>query len=392
MNTENMFNENILKLKPSASVAMTDRAREMKTLGIDVISLSGGEPDFDTPKSVVEAGIRAIKDGHTHYCAGRGILPLRERIAVKLNEENGIKCTAENILVTPGGKIGVYQTLFTLINPGDQVIILDPSWVSYAPMVVMAGGVPVHVSLSFENNYIITQEALAGAYTSKTKILIVNSPNNPTGRVMTSSEAETIRKFVREHNITVIADEVYEKIIFDSAKHISLGSFEDIAPDVVTVNSFSKSVAMTGWRVGYICASKQITDKIYLSYQHSLTCISEFSQIAAIRALDCDSEIEAMRQSYEKRRNFAISRIKEIPGFSCIVPQGAFYAWCKIEQNKVKDSEICSYILENAKVACIDGSSFGKDSKNCIRMCFAASEKDLEEAIRRIGKVFCHLF
>lgn len=378
------INSNILRLKPSASIAMMDKARALKSQGYDVISLAGGEPDFDTPAPVAEAGIRAIRDGRTHYTAGRGILRLREAIARKLTQENGVACDAENILVTPGGKYAISLTISTLINPGDAVMILDPSWVSYAPIVEIAGGVPVSVPLSLTDNYAITEALLERYFTPRVRILILNTPNNPTGRVLTTAEAQAVETFLLRHDILLISDEVYEKILYDGRTHISMGSFPRIAKKVVTVNSFSKCAAMTGWRVGYLCAEKSLVDAVYLSYQHTLTCVSEFSQIAAIAALDCLDEMERMRQIYAYRRDLLIGKLREIPGITCVIPEGAFYAWCRIERNNMSSTEICAYLLEQAQVVAVDGFAYGLSSEKCVRMSFAASECDLLAAAERI--------
>ncbi len=365
---------------------MMDKARALRAQGLDVISLAGGEPDFSTPEPIVEAGIKAMREGKTHYTTGRGVMALRERIAQKLREENGVSCGADNILVTPGGKYAIHMTINAFVNPGDGVMILDPSWVSYAPIAELAGGVPVKVPLSFSDNYTISEELLDRFYTPSVRILILNTPNNPTGRVLTLSEARAVESFLLKHpNLLLISDEVYEKIIFDGRKHISLGSFPSVADRVVTVNSFSKFAAMTGWRVGYLCAERSIVNTIYLAYQHTLTCISEFSQIAAITALDCAAEIEQMRKSYAYRRDLLIGRLQKANGVRCLVPEGAFYAWCKIEKDSLDADGVCAFLLEKARVVSVSGAAYGLGTEQCVRMCFAASESDLTLAAERIG-------
>lgn len=381
------LNQNIKGLGPSASIAMMDKARALKAQGIDVISLAGGEPDFDTPPLVVESCFKAIRDGHTHYTMGRGILPLRERICRKLQEENQISCSPDQILVTPGGKYAIFLAVNTFVNPGDEVLILDPSWVSYAPIVEMCGAVPVKIPLSFADNYTIRREALEAAVTPKTRILILNSPNNPTGRVLTEREAADIEAFLQERDILLISDEVYEKIIYDGRSHISLGSYPSIADQVITINSFSKSVAMTGWRIGYLCAAPALVNAIYLYYQHTLTCISEFSQIAAITALDCTADMERMRRSYERRRALLCDGISDIPGVQCLTPEGAFYAWVKIEKDGMNDVQICEYLLDQAQVVTVAGSGYGLGTESCVRMCFAAADAEIAECTRRLHAV-----
>ena len=378
------FNRDIASLPPSASMVLMDKARTMKAEGIDVINLAGGEPDFDTPAPALLKGIQGLTNGHTHYTAGRGIPALRNRLAKKLSEENGIKCSADEILVTPGGKASIYISVRTLINPGDEVLIPDPSWVSYGPIVLASSGVPVHIPLTFENGYAITEEVLEGCITEKTRVLIVNSPNNPTGRVMTQAEADAIAAVALRHDLMIISDEIYEKIIFDGRKHISLAANPAIADRVITVNGHSKCAAMTGWRLGYLHAPKEVVDQIFRLFQHVFTCLGEYVQEAGAVALDCVDEIEMMRKSYQDRRDSFIGAMQQIPGVTCLVPEGAFYAWMEIDYKGMDSAALCDYILEHAHVAAVPGVAYGKECGKCIRLCFAAAPAELEEAAKRI--------
>ena len=381
------FNSQISALQPSASIALMDKARLMKAQGIDVISLAGGEPDFDTPEAAVQRGIQGILDGKTHYTTGRGIPALRERIAKKLREENGVACTAASVLVTPGAKAAIYCTVRTLIDPGDEVMILDPSWVSYESIVQAASGVAVHVPLSFADGYAITKKALESAVSERTRILIVNTPNNPTGRVMTQQEADIIAAFAQKYDLMVIADEIYEKILFDGSRHISLGSIPEIADRVVTINGLSKCSAMTGWRLGYLTANQKVVDQIYLFYQHVFTCVAEFAQEAAVAALDDPQSVETMRLSYQQRRDSFIADLETLPGIRCIVPEGAFYAWARIDYQGMDADAMAKFLLEQAHVVTVPGGAYGENSKDCIRMCFAADPKDLKDAVQRMAAV-----
>ena len=378
------FNRDIASLPPSASMVLMDKARTMKAEGIDVINLAGGEPDFDTPAPALLKGIQGLTNGHTHYTAGRGIPALRNRLAKKLSEENGIKCSADEILVTPGGKASIYISVRTLINPGDEVLIPDPSWVSYGPIVLASSGVPVHIPLTFENGYAITEEVLECCITEKTRVLIVNSPNNPTGRVMTQAEADAIAAVALRHDLMIISDEIYEKIIFDGRKHISLAANPAIADRVITVNGHSKCAAMTGWRLGYLHAPKEVVDQIFRLFQHVFTCLGEYVQEAGAVALDCVDEIEMMRKSYQDRRDSFIGAMQQIPGVTCLVPEGAFYAWMEIDYKGMDSAALCDYILEHAHVAAVPGVAYGKECGKCIRLCFAAAPAELEEAAKRI--------
>ena len=317
------FNQQIALLQPSASIALMDKARAMKAQGLDVISLAGGEPDFDTPAQAAQAGIGGILGGKTHYTTGRGIPALRSRVAQKLREENGIPCTPDTVLITPGAKAAIYCAVRTLVNPGDEVILLDPAWLSYEAIVVAAGGTPVHASLSFENGYAITAQVLEAAVSPRSRVLIVNTPNNPTGRVLTREEAEILAAFAQAHDLILLADEIYEKILFEGKEHLSLGAMPAIADRVVTVNGFSKCAAMTGWRLGYLAGPKEVVDRIYLFYQHVFTCVPEFVQQAGLAALEHPEEVERMRQSYQQRRDSFIAALQTLPGIRCIVPEGA---------------------------------------------------------------------
>ena len=379
-----VFNKRLLKIGSSASIALMDKARVMKASGIDVISLAGGEPDFNTPKPVENAAIQAIRAGRTHYTTGRGIPSLRARIAEKLEVENHILC--RNILVTPGCKYAISVALEALLNPGDEVMIPTPSWVSYDAMVRLAGGIPVSVPLSFNEEYRISEELLEANVSPRTRIIIINTPNNPTGRVLSREEASVLSAFVLKHDLFVIADEVYEKIIFDNKEHISLGSYPELKGRVIVANGFSKFAAMTGWRVGYISGPEEVIDMAYRIYQHTMTCISEFSQIAALTALNHPEETERMRKSYLERREYWYEAMQGIPGIIMRKAEGAFYAWMRIEKDGMQSDEIATFLLEKAGVVVVPGSAYGEESCSCVRASLATSMTDLQEAAARIRK------
>jgi aspartate/methionine/tyrosine aminotransferase len=382
-----IFNRRIQNVKSSASIDLMDKARTLKEQGNKIISLAGGEPDFDTPEYAAKAGVQAINNGYTHYSNGRGIIPFRQRIAKKLIEENNIQCTEQEILVTPGGKFAIYCSLYTLLNPDDEVLVFRPAWVSYAPMVSLCGGIPVYVPLIFDNNYEITKELLDQVVTKKTRLIILNTPNNPTGRVLTKHEAEILSNFVLEHDLIVIADEIYEKIIFDGRQHISLASNPILADKIITINGMSKSAAMTGWRIGYLCANKSIVDKIYMIYQHTLTCISEFSQIAAIEALNHPESMAEMCESYRERRDFWCNRMLAIPSITCNLPEGAFYAWMRIDKDGMSSEQMSTHLLEKAGVVVVPGEAYGETTNCCIRASFATSMEELRQAADRMEQV-----
>ena len=380
------FNETLLRIPPSASLSVSEKAKRLKAEGVDVITLATGEPDFDTPDAARIAGIAGIANGHTHYNGALGLPALRSRIARKLYEENDIACSEENIILAPGGKYAIYETVRTLITPakGEEVMVLNPAWVSYQPIVTASGGVPVDVELSFADNYRITREVLESYVSDKTRAIIVNYPNNPTGCILSQEEAEILADFAIEHGLLLIADEIYERIAYDGNKSVSLASIPRVAERVITINGFSKSTAMTGWRLGYVCAPAEIIKKIAILSQHAISCLSQFSMEAALAALDCEADIEAMVESYRLRRDFFVSGLNAIPGVTCHLPKGAFYAWAKVDLAGKNSFQIADFLLDEARVAVVPGDSYGKGGAGCIRMSFATAEADLREALARM--------
>lgn len=380
------FNTDISRIIPSASVAQMERAKQMVSEGIDLIDLSGGEPDFPTPAPIVDAACEELRKGNTHYVAGSGLPILREKLVKELSEKYSIPCKANQILVTPGAKFGIYLAVRTLVNKGDEVLYLEPGWVSYPSIVIASGGVPVPVPLRYEDNYRLTRQMLESRVTSRSKLLIINTPNNPTGRVLTAEETQVIADFVKAHDLYLISDEIYSRIVYDGYTHISPASLPEITDQVITINGFSKSAAMTGWRIGYMCMCPEIFSKVMKLYQHTMTCISGFSQMAAVRALECEKEMEMMQQSYKKRRDLFFSRLNVIDGVEARLPEGSFYAWVHFDLPGMDSSAICSYLLEEALVAGVAGEAYGSGGSQCVRFSFASSEKHLLQAVERIEK------
>lgn len=317
------MNHRIESMKPSASMVLMARAKQMQKTDPTVIGLAGGEPDFATPDRISMAAIRSLSEGYTHYVVGPGLPELRAAIAKKLREENGLEYDENCILVTPGGKNAIYLAVQAILNEGDEVLVLDPAWVSYEPIVQAAGGVTVKVKLDYQQDYRITAEALEAACTDKTRLLIINYPNNPTGRILHKDEADILEAFMLRHpDVYMLSDEVYEKLVYDGVKSISMGSYPSIRDRVATMNGFSKSVAMTGWRMGYLAAPKVIFDAAYKLYQHSLSCMSGFLQKGAVEAFHCEYETEQMRQTYAYRRDLFTGALNRIPGVRCLKPEG----------------------------------------------------------------------
>lgn len=383
-----VINQDIEKLVPSKSLQLMTKVKDMQNKGIDVIGLTSGEPDFDTPDRIQQAAIYEMSSGNTHYCDGQGLIRVRERIAEKLNAENGIDCNSKNVLVTPGSKYAIYMAVQALVNTGDEVIILDPSYLSYAPIVYSAGAIPVHIPLEYKENYKINEGILEKYISSRTRAIIINTPNNPTGRMLSFEEIKIIADFIKRHNLIAISDEVYEKIAFsNSPKHISIGCFDSIKNQVITINGFSKVAAMTGWRIGYLCTlNPEIYESIYRLSQHSISCVSPFIQLAALKSFDCIEEIEDMRSQYEKRGLFFTGALNSIAGVECRMPEGAFYAWTKFSIGSYGTDDIFNLLLERANVVGVPGSAYGKGTDNCIRFSFANKMEVLEESAERIKK------
>lgn len=379
------MNERINRMVPSALVQLMAKAKEMQQKDPSVIGLAGGEPDFDTPDRITMEAIRSLSTGNTHYVIGPGITALRVAIQKKLMIENCIDCDVNSILVTPGGKNAIYLAIHALLNEGDEAIVLNPAWVSYEPIIIAAGGSTIKVNLDYRKNYQITAQALEEACTEKTRLLIINYPNNPTGRILHQDEADILEAFLLMHNnVYLLSDEVYETIVFDGNKSISMAAYASIQDRVITINSFSKSVAMTGWRMGYMVANPEIFDAAYKLYQHSLSCMSGFLQKGAVIAFDCQQEMQYMQTIYEQRRDMFIGILNSIKGVHCALPEGAFYAWVYFDIDGMSSSAICEYLMENAQVVGMPGSAYGEESVCCMRFSFATSTADLQTAANRI--------
>lgn len=378
------YNNLIENLQPSRSIVFMAKAKQLQAKDSSVISLAGGEPDFDTPRAICEEVTRQLANGYTHYTVGSGLPELRAKIAEKLNSENGCHYSPDGIIVTPGGKFAIYLAVRSVINPGDEVMFLEPGWVSYPSIIEASGGVPVSVRLRWDDDFVVTRAALEEKYSDKVRMLIINFPNNPTGRNLSAQEAEEIRAFMLAHpDVLVLADEIYERIVFSGTENVSMASFADVADRVITINGFSKSVAMTGWRAGYLACDVKLQKVMYNLFQHTMTCVAGFIQKACVVALDCGKEVEEMRLRYEARRDMFIGALNQIPGVRCRLPQGAFYAWVRFDVPGMDSEAICAYILEKAKVVGVPGVAYGTD-ECCVRFSFAASDEDLAEAARRI--------
>ena len=394
-----IISDRVNRLSESATIAMARKARELKSQGIDIISLSLGEPDFNTPDFIKDAGKEGIDKNFSKYMPVNGYQDLREAISNKFKRDNGIDYNTEQIVVSTGAKQSIANVVLSLINPGDEVIVPAPYWVSYAEIIKMAEGVPVFIDTSIKNDFKISPSELQGAITYKTKMMIYSSPCNPSGSVYSKEELRSLADvLVNYPSITVLSDEIYEHINF-TGSYFSIGAFPDMYNQVVTINGVSKSFAMTGWRLGYIGAPLHIAQactKIQGQFTSGTSSISQRAAIAAVSANP--SEIHEMRDAFLSRRDFILEELNKIKGININQPQGAFYVFPDVSAffNKsygnftvTNSDQLAMYILETAKVAVVTGNAFG--SPNCIRISYASSMEKLKDAMDRIATALNNL-
>lgn len=374
------------QVRPSLTLAISAKAKALKESGIDVCSFSAGEPDFDTPDHIKAAAKLALDQGKTRYGAAAGEPRLREAIAQKLREENGLCYDAENILVTNGGKHSLFNLMLALIETGDEVIIPAPYWLSYPEMVKLAGGSPVIVPTDATTGYKITPEQLRSSITPKTKLFILNSPSNPTGMVYTPTEIKALAEVVVERDILVVSDEIYEKILYDGAEHLSIGAVNpEIFERTIISSGFAKAFSMTGWRLGYLAGSVELIKAATTVQGHSTSNVCTFAQYGAIAALsDSQDCVEEMRLAFAKRREVMFERLNAIPGLHCPKPEGAFYMFPNISKTGLKSLEFCDRLLDSMQVAVIPGIAFGAD--DCIRLSYATDMTSIEKGMERLEK------
>ena len=372
------YSDRIGRVEPSATLAISNLAAEKEAAGADIVDLSVGEPDFDTPQNVVEAGKDALNAGHTGYTASSGIPALTEAIAAKLRG-NGIDAAADEVIVTPGGKQALYETFQTLIGDGDEVVLLDPAWVSYEAMTKLAGGSLSRVDLAphgFQLEPAI--DDLAETVSDETELLVVNTPSNPTGAVFSEAALEAVRDLAVDHDIAVISDEIYERIVYD-AEHISLASLDGMFDRTITINGFSKAYSMTGWRLGYLHAAEEFVGQAGKLHSHSVSCATNFVQHAGVEALaNTDESVEEMRRAFAARRDLLVDQLAD-HGVDVAVGDGAFYMMLPVDDD---DTAWCERAIEEAAVACVPGSAF--NAPGFARISYAASEARLREAIDRL--------
>ncbi len=378
------------KISKSPTIAMNDKAKQLAAEGKSVIGLAGGEPDFDTPPHIVEAAVKALHDGETHYAApSKGIRPLLEAIAVKMDRDNNVRVDPmSDIIVTPGGKLALFLVLKAMLDPGDEVLFPAPYWVSYPSITTMVGGEPVAIETSSADNYRLHLEHLREFVTPKTKAIIINSPCNPTGHMLSSAEIESLATLALEHDLYIISDEIYEKLNFDGRPAVSLASIPEIADRVVVVNGMSKAYAMTGWRLGWLAGPTSLVNVAGKFNSQTSTSAATFTQHAAVAALTGPQDsVEMMRQAYEKRRDYMVSAFNSIPNMSSPDIEGAFYAFPKVNETSKSSEEVANIILDEAVVVGVPGSAFGVTKDAHIRFSFAEDLDKLKEAVKRISAI-----
>lgn len=374
----------------SVTLAVNDKANALKAAGEDIIALAGGDPDFATPDHITAAAFAAIENGATHYPGPmKGIFPLLEAIAAKMERESNVTLNPKtDVVVTPGGKWALYLALSAIVNPGDEVIYLEPVWVSYPPMITLAGGTPVPVSLPSEDNFRITADLLREKVTPKTKAIMVTSPNNPTGRVLTQDEAEAVVEVAIEADLYVITDEIYEKLIFDGRPHISLAAMPGMAERTITTNGVSKAYAMTGWRLGWIAGPTPILKLAARVNSQTVSSAANFTMHAAVAALngpqDCVAE---MRESYKARRDYMVPALNAIDGVECRSIEGAFYLFPRFPNSDKNSLELAEALIEKAGIAATPGIAFGSSGEGHVRFSIATAKSELERAVERLAKI-----
>ncbi len=388
-----MLSLKAMQITPSPTLAIDARAKQMKSEGIDVIGFGAGEPDFETPEHIKAAAIEAIRQGFTRYTPASGIPELKAAICYKLRQENDLAYEPEQIVVSNGAKHCLDNVFAAILNPGDEVIIPAPYWVSYPELVKLNDGVPVALETRPENNYKVSVEDLQRALTPRTKALVLNSPCNPTGQVYSREELTQIAAFAVEHQVLIVSDEVYEKLIYGNSKHISIASLsEEVKKLTITVNGASKTYAMTGWRIGYTAAEKNVAKVIASIQSHAASNPNSIAQKAALAAIASSQEcVESMRQAFSERRDYMVKRINDMPYISCIEPQGAFYLFANLsgafsrtfQGSRLEDSDhMAALLLEHYRIALVPGQGFG--APEYARLSYATSMENIREGMDRL--------
>ena len=382
-----MISERVKRVQESGTMKMKELAGQKKAEGKNIISFTVGEPDFDTPKHIVEAAKKALDDGKTRYLDAPGLPELREAVANMEKNDNNVPCDKSNVLITPT-KQAIFETILATINEGEEVIMPDPAWVTYEPCVQLAGGKAVPVVTTDEHEFRVLPEKVAELITDKTKMILLNSPSNPCGAVYTHEDIKGLADLAKDHDLLVLSDEVYEKIIFDGMKHHSIAAEPGMFDRTITISGFSKTYAMTGWRLGWLVAPKPIFKGINKIQQHWITHAVSFAQYGGLAALTGPKEpVKMMVKEFEERRDLIMKLMKEIPSLHCDKPKGAFYVFPRYDQ-KMPSEELALLLMDKAEVALTGGSSFGSAGEQHLRISYATNKKNIQEGMERLQRTF----
>jgi len=378
------FASRMERLGTETAFEVMARAKALEAQGKDMIYLQIGEPDFPTPKNIIEAGVKALRDGQTHYSPAAGIMPLREAIVDDVEARRGVRPKVEQVIVTPGAKPIMYFVIMACIDSGDEVIYPNPGFPIYESVINFVGGTPVALPLWEENDFRFNQDEFRSLVTDRTRMIIINSPHNPSGGVLTRGDIEVVAEVAREKNILVLTDEVYKNIIYDG-EHVSIYSMPGMQEQTILLDGFSKTYAMTGWRLGFGVMREDLAKKVEQLMINSNSCTATFSQYAAVEALKGPTEeVDAMVETFRKRRDFIVAGLNEIPDVSCITPKGAFYVFPNVKKIKMSTQELEHYLLNEAGVAILSGTAFGKYGDGYLRFSYANSIENIGKALEKM--------
>lgn len=366
---------------------MMEKATKMQQAGERVIHLEIGRPDFDTPERIKRAADESLAQGHVFYTSNYGTPELRTAIADKMREKNRVGYDPSEVLVTVGVGEGTFAGMAAFLNPGDEVLVPNPVWLNYIHVPESLGAVPSTYSLKEENDYQVDFAELESKITSRTKMLVLVDPSNPTGGVFSRETLDRLADTARKHDLLVLSDEIYERLVYDGVEHVSIASLPGMKERTITLGGMSKAYSMTGWRLGYLCAPREIVQACVRIHQYTVTCAPSFVQDASVVALrECDEDVEAMRREYQRRKDYVVKAINAIDGLSCNNPKGAFYVFVNVKSLGRSSAEVAEYMLDHAKVALVPGSAFGSEGEGYLRLSYAAAYEELVEACERIEK------
>ena len=379
------------KVGPSGIRKINEKTIEMERAGKRIYHFEVGRPDFDTPKVIKDATIKSIEDGDVFYTSNYGIMPLREAVAEKLRNENNLDYTAKEVLITAGATESIYDSYSLILEEGDEILLPNPCWPNYVNAAHIMGAVPVRYSLAEENDFQIDFDELVGLVTEKTKAIVIINPSNPIGSMFTLETLEKLADFAKKKDILVISDEIYEKIVYGNKKHISMASLDGMKERTITINGFSKTYSMTGFRLAYVAAPEEFIRVLNIIHQHNTSCATSFVQHGGITALKAGNEgSQEMVKEYKRRRDYIVEKVNSIEGLSLNAPDGAFYAFINIKELGVSSEEFCSYLLDEECVAIVPGTVFGSAGEGFVRFSYASSYDDIVEGLNRMEKACKH--